>query len=352
MEKNWSDSKSYHWFVKKKLYHIPLWLLYETLASFVFSKDAALDWRTGIIILFYSIGHACGAYFNSYYLIPKYLKKKKYTQYIALFILNLAISPLIIVFGFFASFKFDPEILSYFFSSDAFFPTIYASSFSTIVAIMIFHMTTDWIATQQKNRQLEKEKLETELKFLRSQFNPHFLFNTINSIFFLIHKDQDKASDSLAKFSDLLRYQLYECNENRIELKKEIDYLKNFIELEKLRQSEHLKIQCSIDEKNLHGVIAPFILMPFVENAFKHVSKIPDYPNFIHCELSQNENNLQFIVENSIQPEQFKSAEVKPYSGIGLENVKRRLDLLYPEKYQLNLNEQDQQFSVKLNLTL
>jgi LytS/YehU family sensor histidine kinase len=211
-------------------------------------------------------------------------------------------------------------------------------------------LTKNWIQTQRHQQLLEKEKLETELKFLKYQFNPHFLFNSINSIFFLIHKNPDMASASLAKFSDLLRHQLYECNDKQIPLNKEISYLQNFIELEKLRQNDRLEVDFQITGYPTEPLaIAPFILMTFVENAFKHVSKYTDEANWISIQLHiDTQHLLHFTVSNSASAN--ASKDVVDYGGIGLQNVQRRLDLIYPEKYDLKINGSGSCFDVELLL--
>ena len=159
------------------------------------------------------------------------------------------------------------------------------------------------------------------------------------------------ASASLAKFSELLRHQLYECNEQKIPLSKEVAYLENFIELEKLRQNPNLRVNVNIDEGYSSGIgIAPFILMTFVENAFKHVSKHKSEPNWINIDLTLIGKQLCFTVGNSAGKNE--SRDVVNYGGIGLKNVQRRLDLVYPEQYQLDIQNNVNNFLVKLDLHL
>ncbi|UFH56160.1 sensor histidine kinase [Spirosoma sp. KNUC1025] len=216
---------------------------------------------------------------------------------------------------------------------------------------MSIKLTKNWIQSRQRQQLLEKEKLETELSFLKNQFNPHFLFNTINSIFFLIHKNPDMASASLAKFSELLRYQLYECNDQKIPLSKEIAYLENFIELEKLRQNSNVKVTTDIQQHYVeHLGIAPFIVMTFVENAFKHISRHSDRPNWITIKLVVAGRQLTLWVANSTTQETVN--EAVHYGGIGLGNVQRRLDLLYSGCYELDIQQKKDQFDVNLTLTL
>lgn len=159
------------------------------------------------------------------------------------------------------------------------------------------------------------------------------------------------ASASLAKFSDLLRYQLYECNDKQIPLSNEIAYLENFIELEKLRQNDNLQVTFNIQQQSTaHLMIAPFILMTFVENAFKHVSKHTDTPNWINIQMRMEEEQLDFIVTNSTADN--ASKDVMHYGGIGLKNVQRRLDLLYPGQHQLEIQGSETRFSVHFQLNV
>ncbi|MDB5147700.1 MAG: sensor histidine kinase, partial [Mucilaginibacter sp.] len=242
-------------------------------------------------------------------------------------------------------FGIDPENFMYFYN------TSFPSTIASITLGMSIKLTKNWLQTQHRQQLLEKEKLETELKFLKYQFNPHFLFNSINSIFFLIHKNPGMASASLAKFSELLRYQLYECNDQQIPLGKELTYLENFIELEKLRQNNNVHVTFEADAPLAdHLGIAPFLLMTFVENAFKHVSKDAEYPNWIGIKLGMKDNQLDFYVANSTSNE--PGAEVVNYGGIGLKNVKRRLDLIYPELHRLEIQNTANRFEVHLQLTL
>jgi LytS/YehU family sensor histidine kinase len=246
---------------------------------------------------------------------------------------------------FFDLFKTEPT------NVENLFFAILPSTTASMTLAMSIKLTKNWIQSNRRQQLLEKEKLETELKFLRSQFNPHFLFNTINSIFFLIHKNPIQASTSLAKFSELLRYQLYECNEALIPLRNEVAYLQSFIELEKLRHNKRLELRINIEEENREVLaIAPFVLITFTENAFKHVSDHIDKPNWIRLDLKVDGFKLRFKIANSTST--VKSNDVVHYGGIGLANVKRRLDLIYPEQYELSIKHDQDTFEVELALHL
>ena len=351
-----------NWFFAYKLYHIPFWCAYQYLWWVIAmgnpAKAATSIFLTAFSVkfLFYVTFQALAVCFNLYYLIPKYLEKSRFAEYIIYLSLTIFCASWLIVPGYyltaFVAQKTVHEL--YGVPLDCFYvfiSTSFPSTLASMTLAMSIKLTKNWIQTERRQRLLEKEKLETELKFLKNQFNPHFLFNTINSIFFLIHKNADMASDALAKFSELLRYQLYECNDIQIPLGKEIAYLENFIELEKLRQNNNVKVTFDIEPAYTdHLGIAPFILMTFVENAFKHVSKHSDRPNWINIKLELNGPELSCFIVNSSDPD--IANEVINYGGIGLKNVQRRLDLIYPEQYELTIQNDLNQFEIRLQLTL
>jgi len=351
-----------HWFIRHKLYHIPFWLVYHylwwatTVGSPIIAAASIFSPPYAIKYLFYVVFQALAVYFNLYYLIPKYLEKSRLTEYIPLLILTILCAAACIVPGYYLSSILTGKTIKELYGVDAF--NLYylytggplSSTAASMTLAMSIKLAKNWLQTQRRHQQLEKEKLETELNFLKHQFNPHFLFNTINSIFFLIHKNPDMASASLAKFSELLRHQLYECNDRQILLSKEIAYLENSIELEKLRQNDNVEVSLQVDHSYEDLGIAPFILMTFVENAFKHVSRETDTPNWIKIRLHLDGPFLDFSVSNSAASN--VSTDVVHYGGIGLKNVRRRLDLIYPKQYQLDIQNNNNRFEIRLRLQL
>ena len=357
---------NYRWFFKLKLYHIPLWFAYHfiwwtlrigspaTVINSIFYSPFAFKF------FFYMIFQAIGVYFNLYFLMPRFLEKGRYAPYIVLLLMTIISVSVCIVSGYYIGafladrpfqemYQVDPGNYFYLFESSAL-----PSTLASMTLAMSIKLTRSWIRAKQRENLLEKEKLETELKFLRSQFNPHFLFNTINSIFVLINKNPTMASEALAKFSELLRYQLYECNEPEIPLRQEITYLENFIELEKLRR-DTIDLELTVDiqeEFPADLMIAPFVLIPFIENAFKHVSQRKDETNWIRMKASLNKNNLNFTIVNSISQQSSVAREVVQYGGVGLKNVQRRLDLMYAGKHQLNIEKNHDEFTVTLQVEL
>jgi hypothetical protein len=357
------SSQKEHWFFKYKLYHIPFWLLYNYL-WWAISISGPLEAARAILFspfkvkfIFYVVFQTLAVCFNLYFLIPRFLEKSRFGAYITYLVITVVCTASIIVGGYYLGAFLTGQSLAEMYGKEScsFYHLFIGSPLSSTIACitlgMSIKLTKNWLQTQRRQQLLEKEKLETELNFLKHQFNPHFLFNTINSIFFLIHKNPDKASASLAKFSDLLRYQLYECNDTQIQLSQEITYMENTIELEKLRQNDNVEVSLQVDKQDDDRLeIAPFILMTFVENAFKHVSKHTDQPNWIRINLQLEDEQLQFTVANSRTDSVVN--ELVRYGGIGLKNVQRRLDLIYPGQYDLDIQSNDSSFNVKLQLHL
>ena len=206
-------------------------------------------------------------------------------------------------------------------------------------------LSREWSRQRELLRQIEFDQVNTELAYLKSQINPHFLFNSINTIYFQIDKENRVAREMLSSFSDMLRYQLYECNGNRIPIVKEVAYLRNYVDLQRMRKDGHYIIKFSA-EGNLNGFqIAPLLLMPFVENAFKHVSHAPS-GNEIEINLSCQASMFRLIVYNT------REVALSRGEGIGLRNVKRRLELLYNGKHTLNIDDTPGSFRVQLDIVV
>jgi two-component system LytT family sensor kinase len=207
----------------------------------------------------------------------------------------------------------------------------------------------DQLNLQKKMAELAKDKAEAELNFLKSQINPHFLFNSLNSVYFLIDKNNPDAREALHKFSDMLRYQLYEADGEKIPIEKEIDYLQDYVHLQQLRKDENYKVQfnCSPEVKNFS--IEPLLLIPFVENAFKHISHKAKGDNFVKLDMARSNGYFEFSVENSCEKGIYTTEQ---HGGIGMNNVKRRLELLYPGTHQLNIIDDDDRFKINLKLKI
>ncbi|MEJ1239425.1 histidine kinase [Chryseolinea sp. T2] len=221
------------------------------------------------------------------------------------------------------------------------------------ISISVFYVTfsvalqlsREWWQQREILRQIAFDQVNTELAYLKAQINPHFLFNSINTIYFQIDKENSTARDMLSTFADMLRYQLYECNGSSIPIEKEAAYLRNYVDLQRMRRDGHYSIEFSADD-NVRGFsIAPLLLLPFVENAFKHGSHGPG-GNEIEITLSYSASWFRMIVYNTSEFQNGKSG------GIGLQNVRRRLELLYKDRYELTTEAGQSDYRVQLDLLI
>jgi LytS/YehU family sensor histidine kinase len=219
-----------------------------------------------------------------------------------------------------------------------------------LIASIIYRSIVDKIAYDKKQKGIVAEQLSIKLKFLRSQISPHFIFNVLTNLVSLARKRSEKLEPALIMLSDLMRYMLYESDEKKVTLAKGIEYLKSYIELQKLRFGYDVAIETKIDlpESDLQRNIEPMLLIPFVENAFKHGMGV-DEP-LIQIHLTANEGTIEFDVKNRFNDDINESKDVS--SGIGLENVQSRLTLLYPKEHILSLKKENNLFHVHLTLQL
>ena len=333
--------------------HILFWFVYICLNSIMYGQykgDYLIQFK---LQLFYLPAVLGATYITLYILIPRYLLQKNYIKFISFFILTaLFFSALqrINICLFVVPVYFPNYADQYrFFSVDIFFRIL--MEFPVVIFAALIKILTHWYQNQQYNQQLIQEKLEAELKFLKAQIHPHFLFNTLNNLYALTLKKSDLAPEMVLKLSELLNYMLYESNVRTISLKKEIDVLSNFIELEKIRYGDlldiHFDVSGEIDDKQ----IAPLLLLPFVENSFKHGVSKKLSNKWVDISLAAEDSSLTLRVENS--KEKNTTDESAGYTeGIGLKNVRRRLDLLYPQKHQLEIIDKGKEFAVILKLEI
>ncbi len=207
-------------------------------------------------------------------------------------------------------------------------------------------VTNKWFKDEQKKRELEKEHLKSELAFLQNQVSPHFFMNTLNNIHAQIDIDTKDAQSSIVTLSKMMRYLLYESDRGDTTLKKEIEFLKSYVELMKLRVHEEVSIDLKITVVDEDIKLQPFLFISFIENAFKHGISYNE-KSFIKIELKQNIEFIEFSCVNSLS---VQNKITNPYSGVGLDNIKKRLNLLYNNEYQLIIDELDSEFKVLLKI--
>lgn len=206
----------------------------------------------------------------------------------------------------------------------------------------------EYVKTLIDHERLHTTHLEAEMRLLRDQLNPHFMFNIMNSIHVLIERDTRQAADMVLEFSDMLRYQLHDASRPAIPLQQEVAYLQNYVNVENKRRCYELKVTCNWETPLPLCYISPLILAPFVENAFKHVSQFPDQENFIGIDLFVENDTLFFIVKNSKEPAS-ADEDARP-KGIGLANVRKRLALLYPDQHYLSIEETKDEYVAYLEI--
>ncbi|MEL6989342.1 MAG: sensor histidine kinase, partial [Bacteroidota bacterium] len=215
----------------------------------------------------------------------------------------------------------------------------------------IFKIVVDWFQQKQDHLELQTQNMQSELNFLKSQINPHFLFNTLNNLYALTLKKSDQAPEIVLKLSEMMRYMLYECNEPKVMLSKEVHYMENYLELEKIRQGPHSEINLEVNGDPGDKMIAPLMFIPFLENSFKHGLNSSITEGYVEAVLNIEEDNVHFHIENSKAPSMPRQIHKKS-GGIGLVNVKRRLNILYPERYDLTLSDSPNAYRVDLKIDL
>ena len=206
-----------------------------------------------------------------------------------------------------------------------------------------------WYLKQEAYQQIDREKLQAELQLLKSQIHPHFLFNTLNNLYSLTLQKSDHSPTIVVKLSELLRYMLYDCNAPEVLLTKEIEFIRNYIGLEQLRYGERLDMSINISGDCEHKLIAPLLLIPFLENAFKHGTSEQLEQAWMHVELSVQDTTLTFKVINSREASEHDTTYV---GGIGLQNVRKRLQLLYADRHELRIIAKEETFMIVLTLAL
>lgn len=290
-------------------------------------------------------------YLNLLILLPKNAKRNNLSPYIISIIFLIA--TLTLSLGTFDIYLID--ILPLDFDHLLNRPTTfyYLGRFmSSIPPIIISALIFNSVLLERKRKEsleLENKILEAESKALKAQINPHFLFNTLNNIYSLSQLDTDKTGDAILKLSDILRYVTYDANEKRVSLSQEIDHIESFIQLQLLRDEDSSNISISIDIKDQQQQISPLLLIPFIENSFKHGNHHDKENGWIKISLSATKDKLTLISENSITTNIFKKDKV---GGVGMENVRRRLELLYPKKHELIIRTDRQKYTSILNLKL
>jgi two-component system LytT family sensor kinase len=334
---------------KTFLYHFLFWAAIYILWIVVFRSYSVSLTKTITIEFCYLIFITIDYYAINNLIIPQLLFKKKYALFILATIVIIAVSAwlrALISLQMNLHFFHPSQIID--------FGTLYFNSVINIslwvLIITMGKMIIDRKQTQQQLEVLEKERIKNELDYLKAQINPHALFNSLNTIYGHIDKSNQVARNILLQFSELLRYQLYDCGAEKVNLEKEIAYIKNYIAFQRLRKEEKLTVMLDIENIGTGLQIAPLLLVVLIENAFKFVSNFSDKENKIMIKIFTKDKVLEGSFINT--KEMLQATTVQASNGIGIANLKRRLELLYNKKYQFTTNISNDLYETNLTIDL
>lgn len=303
--------------------------------------------QLAIVLVLYPAINISLFYLNYLLYIPQFLNKKKYAIYFIIIILTIIAYGIIkyavgLLFEDIVLRGMKKEVISF---TTYFFRTFFMSLIFVFLST-VFKFSVDWFLNERIQRDLENQRLIAELAFLKSQINPHFLFNSLNSIYSLAYQRSETTPEAILKLSEIMRYMLYECNDNKVDLDKELQYLQNYIDLQKIRFGSKAFIDFKVDGNITDQKIEPLLLIAFIENAFKH-GVANDINSPIKLLINVAGGKLHFYIQNKKHNNNRDAV-----GGIGLINVQRRLDLLYPNRYSLKIRDEEYTYTCELSIDL
>lgn len=339
--------------------HVAFWtilLFFYTIAMQSNYDSIYSSFVRNVILL---IPQLLATYYIVGFLNPKFLYKKRYVVFGILFLLGTyvfsVLARFLIVYVVEELYRQSPFIQESILEIATDFKRLYADFFYKVyLPVFLFislKLVFERLDEKNKNESLAKEKAKAELNFLKAQIHPHFLFNTLNNLYTLTLQKSDRASDVVLKLSDMLDYMLYKCNDSRVSIVQEVELLQNYIDLEKLRYGDRIKLTFNKNIDDTKTRIAPLILVSLLENAFKHGASgdiiIPE----IKINLKVEKHVLWFSIYNT-KPKNIQKDFTNYKDGIGLKNIKRQLKLIYPNDYSIGINEEDESYKVILKINL
>jgi len=337
--------------VLRILQHLAFWVLSFFVFLYIFKTGVKPEKVDYVYTLLFQLTLIPAVYINIELLLPKLGNRKR----ILFYLLSLAV--IIIFFSWTNNNFFDKwsakVFPDYFFISYYTFREIILFFSVYIIITTLLKLSKSWFLVSGLQKELlekEKQKTEVELKALKAQINPHFFFNTLNSIYSMALDKDARLPGTVLQLSELMRYFIYGSKDNFISLEKELIVVNDYIALQKIRSGEQLSVQINKDGEVSEQKIAPLLLITFLENAFKHGAKGSSENTFIRLDIKVERDKLNFVVENNKGI--IDEVNIGEYNGLGLENVKRQLELLYPGKHLLNIKDQPDRFTVALQLSL
>ena len=327
--------------------HLVVWIALLLLLMYL-DSNGKIVYKSVVLLLYFGIINIAVFYINYLFILPTFLNRKKYL-WCAVIILSLVLISSFVKCGlayYFYDIVIKRDSGKYFIPFWDYFMSAAFVSCLFIFLSAVLKFVTDWFLNDKIRSNLENEKLISELAFLKSQINPHFLFNSLNNIYSLAYQKSEKTPEAILKLSEIMRYMLYESNEDKVALADEIRYLQNYIELQKLRFKDNTYIKFEITGEVHTQKITPLVLISFVENAFKH-GLVTDKEIPISIFLRIEPGKLFFSTINKKS-----NLNKDDTGGIGLQNVRRRLDLLYNNKYELHIQDKNDIYNCELYLSL
>ncbi|MFK8165460.1 MAG: sensor histidine kinase [Lewinella sp.] len=344
---------------RKLLLHIAFWLVYASFFFYQlsFGRRGEPDWSRIIPdFTFHISGLLIISYLNYFVFLPRFLSEKNLGRYMLRFFPVFGLLSYLFLKGKQALLLPFVGVDSWAYST-RFVVSVILTSLFIVVFVGLLRFVEDYFLHEAERKESENRQLTSELRFLRAQVNPHFLFNTLNNLYYLAVNQSTQTPEVIAKLSGMMRYMLHESNHSTVALSKEIAYMENYIELEKLRLNDEVPIAFEVSVGAAAGAvgvegarIVPLILITFLENAFKHGISNGGGKSWITIYLNLEGRQLDFRVRNSRVVESEKT--VTEQSGIGLANVRRRLELSYPNAHLLNVKDDTDEYAVYLQITL
>ena len=337
-------------FRNRIMWHVFFWLFFYSFYVVTYGEYQN-DYKGEVFVNLYLLPvRMLATYSLIYFIIPRFLLTKKYLPFLLSSILHALIYGALIwifIFEFEISVKTGRKLTYNEFSLGSLLVTI-VDNYKIPAIAAIIKLFKTWHLEQIKKQQLANEKHKAELDFLKTQIHPHFLFNTLNNLYSLTLVKSDEAPNVVIKLSDMLSYILYDCNADYVDLKKEIQFIENYIALQKIRHNhEIVSIDLDISGTCDRKQIAPLIILPIVENCFKHGVDSNPGKTFINIKIECTKDSFILVTSNSIDV----AVQNQVYKdGLGLQNVKRRLELLYKDMYYLEITKE--KFSFNFNLKI
>jgi hypothetical protein len=337
---------------QKIFLHVAFWAMYASyfFYSISYGRRGEPDWDQIVPdFLFHISSLMVISYVNYFYFLPRLLKNGKVEQYVVTYVPVFLILAYLMLLGkqyLRDGFTFEDSWMY----SLRFGLYVFVSTFFVMAFVGLIKFVEDYFELEARSRELENRQLTSELRFLKAQINPHFLFNTLNNLYYLAVNKSDQTPEVVAKLSGMMRYMIHESNVEKVPLSKEVAYMENYLDLEKMRLNEEVPITFEVEGDVAGARITPLILITFLENAFKHGIGNNGGDSWITVSLTVSNGTLNYRVANSLLPQSEKT--VREASGLGLANVRRRLDLSYPDKYNLDVAEDDERYRVHLQIDL